>query len=149
LHGPRFMAQITEQPDPTDNKVTVSTSASAYAGRTGLRLLRWDMTGSNLGNGIPITSGWIDIEAGIQVKFLEGSYTSRAYWQIPARTGTGEIEWAPYEVPNSHPIPQPPLGVKHHYCKLALLEVSGGLWMIYDCRKQFPSLTNICADDVC
>jgi hypothetical protein len=149
LHGPRFLAQITEQPDPTDNKVTLSTSASAYAGRDGLRLRRWDMAGSNLGNGIPITSGWIDIEAGIQVKFLDGSYAPRAYWQIPARTGKGEIEWAPYEVPNAHPIPQPPLGVKRHYCKLALLEVSGAVWSVHDCRKQFPSLTTICADDVC
>jgi hypothetical protein len=149
LHGTRFLAQITEQPDPTNNKVTLSTSASAFADRDGLRLRRWDMTGSNLGNGIPISPGWIDIEAGIQVQFLDGSYAPRAYWQIPARTGTGEIEWPAFEVPNAHPIPQPPLGVNHHYCKLALLEVSGGIWMIYDCRKQFPSLTTICADDVC
>jgi DNA-binding beta-propeller fold protein YncE len=149
LHGKRFLAQITEQPDPTANKVTLSKSATAYAGRDGLRLRRWDMTGSNLGNGIPIIPGWIDLEAGIQVQFLDGSYAPRAYWQIPARTGTGEIEWPAYEVPNAHPIPQLPLGVKHHYCKLAQLDVSGGLWMLYDCRKHFPSLTTICADDVC
>jgi len=146
----RFLAQITEQPDPTKNKVTLSASATAYAGRDGLRLRRWDMTGSSVtSTGIPITAGWIDIEAGIQVQFFDGSYATRAYWQIPARTGTGEIEWPSYDVPNTNPIPQPPLGVKHHYCKLALLEVDAGLWVVYDCRKQFPSLTTICADDVC
>jgi WD40 repeat protein len=147
---PRFLAQITEQPDPTNNKVTLSTSATAYAGSDGLRLRRWDMSGASVtSSGIPITAGWIDIEAGIQVQFLDGSYNTRSYWQIPARTGTGEIEWPPYNVPNTNPIPQPPLGIMHYYCKLALLEVKAGLWMLYDCRKQFPSLSTICADDVC
>ena len=148
--APRFLAQITEQLDPTNNKVTLSASAAAFSGRDGLRLRRWDMSGPSVtSNGIPITAGWIDIEAGIQVTFLDGSYSVRSYWQIPARTGTGEIEWPAFEVPNAHPIPQPPLGVKHHFCKLALLVVNAGLWMLYDCRKQFPSLTTICADDVC
>jgi hypothetical protein len=147
---PRFLAEITGQPDPTNNKVTLSVSAAAYTGRTGLRLRRWDMSGAAVTTtGIPITSGWIDIEAGIQVQFLDGTFAPRSYWQIPARTGTGEIEWPSFDVPNLHPIQQPPLGVKHHYCKLALLEVVGGMWAVTDCRKRFPSLTSICADDVC
>ncbi|HEY3628993.1 MAG TPA: DUF6519 domain-containing protein [Terracidiphilus sp.] len=146
----RFLAQIIQQPDPTEKKVTLGTSAAAYAGRSDLRLRRWDMSGPSVtSNGIPIVSGWIDIEAGVQVQFADGSYATRAFWQIPARTATGEIEWPPYQVPNVQPIPQPPLGIQHSYCKLARLDVINQTWFITDCREHFPSLTTICADDVC
>jgi hypothetical protein len=148
--SPRFLAQIIQQPDPTENKVTLSTSAAAYSGRSGLRLRRWDMSGPSVtSTGIAIGPGWIDIEGGIQVQFAEGSYATRNYWQVPARTATGEIEWPPYQIPNVQPIPQPPQGIRHSYCKLARLDVINQTWFLTDCRDRFPSLTNICADDVC
>jgi hypothetical protein len=149
--GPnRFLAQITVPPDLSQNKVTLSTSAAPYAALPGLTLRRWDMTGPSVtASGIPLSSGWLDLEGGIQVSFAEGSYKSGAYWQIPARTATAQIEWPPYEGNTDHPIPQPPLGGQHHYCLLAMLTVASGVWAVQDCRKRFPHLTNICADDIC
>jgi hypothetical protein len=148
--SPRFLAQITDPPDTSTSTIKLSVTASSYAGRTGLRLRRWDMTGPSVTTqGIPMQAGFVDLEYGVQVSFTEGSYESHAYWQVPARTATGDVEWPPFQVPNENPIPQSPLGDYSHYCRLAIIEVRGGIWAIYDCRKQFPPLTHICADDVC
>ena len=68
---------------------------------------------------------WNDLEDGIQCQFSDGVYHSGDYWLIPARTATAEVEWPPYAVPNSAPVPQPPLGIHHHYCRLALLDRDG------------------------
>jgi hypothetical protein len=151
LNGmPRFLAQITEPPDPNGLTLKLSVSAQAYAGRTDLRLRRWDMSGPSVTtNGIPMLAAPMPLENGIQVTFSEGTYKTGAYWEIPARTATGDIEWSPYDVPNIHPIPQPPAGGLWKYCRLAIIEVRGGVWAVYDCRTKFPSLTSICADDVC
>ncbi len=64
---------------------------------------------------------WIDLEGGIQVRFSTGSYRAGDYWLIPARAATGEIEWPPFEIPNINPQAQLPVGVQHHYCRLALI----------------------------
>jgi len=151
LNGnPRFLSQIMEPPDTTQFTIKIADSASAFTGRTDLRLRRWDMSGSSATTqGIPMQTGWLQLENGIQVLFSEGSYTPHAYWQIPGRTATGEIEWPPFKIPNLHPIPQPPLGDLWKYCRLAIVEVRGGIWAFYDCRTKFPALTHICADDVC
>lgn len=168
LGKPRFLAQITA-PTGTSSAppcapgvgqaftLTLTPTPTAFAGRSNLSLRRWDMPASATmaldenGNpvGIPITSGWIQLENNIQVNFTPGFYATRSYWQIPARTATGDIEWPPFEVPNTNPIPQPPLGVPHYFCRLALLTVTYGKWHLVDCRCKFPSLTDICADDIC
>jgi len=137
--------------------------ASNHANKTNLRLRRWDMPqNSPTQIGVAITPGWLDLENNIQVNFTSGQLAPRAYWQIPARTATGDIEWPPFASNVSgatstlSPIPQPPMGVEHHFCKLALLDVfDGGMsppdtnMTVVDCRTEFPSLTHICADDVC
>jgi Family of unknown function (DUF6519) len=157
LNGsPRFLAQIVA-PAPTTpgNRITLSASVPNPAaintpGTNVFRLRRWDMTGSSVtAEGIPMSSGWLTLESGVQVNFTEGAYVSRSYWLIPARTATTDIEWPPFQVPNTKPVPQPPLGDCHHFCRLALLDSVYGKWSIGDCRLQFPPLTNICADDVC
>ena len=62
---------------------------------------------------------------------------------IPARAATGQIEWPTTDEPNPTPIAQPPLGITHHYCRLALIDVAGNPDNIIkdDCRAIFPSLT--------
>jgi len=86
------------------------------------------------------------IEGGIQIQFSsDGAYRTGDYWMIPARTGTGQIEW-----PSG---PQPRGGIYHHYCKLALIQREAGLEIaskndatlkvIHDCRKLFPPLTEL------
>ncbi|NJP10280.1 MAG: hypothetical protein HC866_13060 [Leptolyngbyaceae cyanobacterium RU_5_1] len=93
---------------------------------------------------LPTNDGWIPLEGGIEVKFAAGNYKTDDFWLIPARTATGEIEWPPYTVPNTTPTPQPPLGVQHHYCRLALVQVTNGaLEFLQDCRCVFPSLCGL------
>ena len=169
---PRFLAQISQPPPPAAQPPCASSAAAGVQGyclnlqpgaparfqnQTNLRLRRWDMLSSGMGVdggtgnpiGIPITPGWLQLENNIQVNFSHGYYASRSYWQIPARTATGDIEWPPFQVPNSNPIPQPPLGPDHFFCRLALLCVRDGKIDVTDCRCTFPSLTSICADDIC
>ena len=146
----RQLAQI-DSLDPALRKITMKQSLAALENRARLKLRRWDQNGNTAtANGVKVTADWIDLEGGIQVQFSEGNYKSGDYWLIPARTATGEIEWPPFEIPNTQPIPQPPAGIKHHYCRLALAVVNDGVPNVTaDCRELFPPLTDICAEDVC
>jgi hypothetical protein len=145
---PRSLVQI-DRILPSTREITAKQTISAFSGRTGLKLRRWDQREAAAGpSGIPMQNGWVDLEDGVQIRFSPGHYESGDYWLIPARTGTGEIEWPPFRVPNTDPIPQPPAGVRRHFSRLALLRVAGGNVVdIEDCRKLFPALTEIAAFD--
>ena len=147
---PYPLVQI-DQVDPATRKITMETSLAAFEGKPNLKLRRWDQNDTSAAaDGVNMSADWIPLEGGIQVQFFEGSYRSGDYWLIPARTATGEIEWPPFEIPNTDPIPQSPAGIQHHYCRLTLIEVLGGVvFQQYDCRDLFPALTDICAEDVC
>jgi hypothetical protein len=173
LGNPRFLSYISQPPGTSNPPPCAPNGGQAYslilstqpptwlAGKSNLRLRRWDMPAptsttnvvaqDSNGNyvGIPIVPGWIPLENNVQVNFTPGFYATRSYWQIPARTATGDIEWPPYQVPNTNPIPQPPMGVAHYFCRLAILTVRKGKWHTTDCRCTFPELTDICADDIC
>lgn len=114
------------------------------------KLRRWNHNGTADQDGVAITgTGWNTLEYGIQVQFGEGVYHAGDYWQIPARTATHDIEWKRYDDVPEH---EPPLGIARHYAPLAIVEVINGqvaVANITDCRKPFPPLTHICADDVC
>ena len=147
--SPHPLAQILKI-GPGPNEITLKTSADAFASGHRLKLRRWDQTGlSASATGVSASlANWIDLEGGIQVSFAAGDYRAGDYWLIPARTATGKIEW-PTD-PISGPTPQARKGIQHHYCRLALIESTAGtLKFIADCRKPFPSLTDICAVDVC
>ena len=147
---PHALVQI-DKIGPAPGEITVKTSVSPLAGLPGLKLRRWDQTINAGSTGVSAAlANWIDLEGGIQVEFSAGQYHAGDYWLIPARTATAEIEWPPYQIPNSNPIPQPPRGVRHHYGKLAIIDVKAGTVSVKeDCRKKFPTLTEICADDIC
>ena len=137
---------------PASLEITMKSSVDAFASLSGLKLRRWDQTGVNAtstGTSVALAS-WIDLENQIQVRFSNGEFNAGDYWLIPARTATGEIEWPPFEIPNTSPEPQPAKGIHHHYCKLAVIEVEAGVATVkHDCRKPFPALTDICAEDIC
>lgn len=137
-------------PDPASRQVTTSSPIGIFSGRSGLKMRRWDQRGASTGKaGILLSTQWIDLEDGVQVQFSAGQYRSGDYWLIPARTATADIEWPPYELPNLKPIPQSPLGIHRHYCRLAVLTVAGGaITQIDDCRKLFPPISAITASDV-
>ncbi|MBK9014729.1 MAG: hypothetical protein IPM82_11975 [Saprospiraceae bacterium] len=88
------------------------------------------------------------MEDGIQVMFSLGKYCPGDHWSIPARTATGEVEWPPYIVPNNSPKSQLPHGTDHFYCKLAIMNVSGGIVSVQDCRPLFPALTELPDNDL-
>jgi len=134
---------------PETSEITLDDSAAAFQGKKKLKLVRWDQNGTTGdADGIAMASGWQEIEGGIEVQFSNGSYRDGDYWLIPARTATGEIEWPPFEIPNLNPEEQPPRGVQHHFAKLAMLHVEGGEGHIIDCRRKFPPLTNLKAEDI-
>ena len=145
---PNALVQI-DQIGPGPNEITLKTTVASLANRKGLKLRRWDQTGvsaTSAGFNANLAT-WIELEAGIQVSFAAGNYHSGDYWLIPARTATGQIEW-PED--GSSPKAQSPQGIKHHYCRLALVQSTGSvLSFIADCRKPFPTLTEICAVDIC
>ena len=135
--------------DHATREITLNTSVIQYAGKKGLKLRRWDQK-SNAGDekGISIGAGWIELEDGIEVQFSNGTYRAGDYWLIPARTATAEIEWPPFNGGVSSD-EQPPAGVKRFYAQLAMLKANDGMITLEDCRKLFPSLTEICAEDIC
>lgn len=146
---PSLLVQIVSV-NPAIREITLSASVSA-TDNGDLKLRRWDQNSPQAtADGLPAASGWLDLEDGIQVFFSPGNYRAGDYWLIPARTATGEIEWPPYAIPNLAPEEQLPLGIKHYYCRLALVKVQAGkITELQDCRPLFPSLTEICAEDIC
>ena len=109
---------------------------------TNPKVRRWDMPGGLISG----SGGWIDLEGGIQVQLQVGEYQVGDYWRIPARAYIGErlgdIEWPRDAM--GEPASQLPDGVEHHFCKLALLELAGGVFTkLSDCRPQFPPLTDL------
>lgn len=88
--------------------------------------------------------GWIDLEDGVQVFFEPGAtYTAGQYWLIPARTIEGNVLWSQDDT--NEPLLELPLGITHHYCRLALLRRLENRWSndITDCRLLFPPLTDL------
>jgi hypothetical protein len=143
--SPRPLVQI-DSVDPNTREITMKTSVAALAGLKKAKLRRWDQfaTSANA-TGVKMNlAPWIDLEGGVQTNFSNGTYQSGDYWLIPARTATGEIEWPPFEVPNASPVPQPPVGTQHYYCRLAIISVVRNVInIIDDCRPLFPPLTRL------
>jgi hypothetical protein len=114
------------------------------------RMRLWD-SADELNVAIPATNdGWISLENGIQIQFVPGTYNTGDYWLIPARTVTGEIDWPPFAIPNTNPIAQPPAGIRHHYCRLALLQaanITPKTWQLTDWRNFFPALADVPSPD--
>ncbi|MEZ4559165.1 MAG: DUF6519 domain-containing protein [Caldilineaceae bacterium] len=108
------------------------------------KLRRWDQRGDKAGaDGVKIETGFLPLEDGIEVQFGGKQFNTGDYWLIPARTATGEIEWPLFATPNTNPVAQPPHGIRHHVCRLALLRLVDGKIEVQDCRTLFPPLTEL------
>jgi len=89
---------------------------------------------------------WLPLaKSGIKIQFSNGTYNTGDYWLIPARTSTREVEWPPYQIPNTDPLPQHPQGIEHHYTRLARARwykarSQDAPRSIGDCRRQFTTL---------
>jgi len=102
-----------------------------------LKLNRWDNPEADVAT---TSSGWINLEKGVQVRFAEnGEYQSGDYWLIPMRAASGRIEW-----PEDLLIQR--FGVEHHYCRLAELDWKEDIeeWSVTkDLRILFPPVSDL------
>jgi Family of unknown function (DUF6519) len=114
------------------------------------RLRRWDMVSKGPPDNVTVTADGIvvqpgaevPLEDGISVTFSAGTYHDGDYWLIPARTATADIEWP--RGGGGLSLPQPPVGVKHHFCRLGFVQRTGAqLALLSDCRSVFPPLTEL------
>lgn len=111
------------------------------------KLRRWDGVGAVVFNPNLAEDHFLDLENGVQIRFFAGSYKTGDYWTAAARTAnadtqSGTIEW-PLDA-GSQPLAQSPFGIKHHYCRLAMLHWNGEIFdVIQDCRNLFPPLTEL------
>jgi nitrous oxidase accessory protein NosD len=121
------------------------------------KVRRWEMTGA--AGAIPIVTApndnddsWTPLESGIQVDFAAGTYRTGDWWWIPARAFigefAGEIEWP---AAGGGPVALSPEGIRHHYCRLALVDMVGGEWVepVEDCRHIFCPLTELEPGESC
>jgi hypothetical protein len=118
------------------------------------KLRRWDYTGKAAtdklaaDNALQLAGGPLDLENGVQVQFASGTYRTGDYWLIPARTASadaqsGNIEW-PLDASTNQPLALAPFGIKHHYCRIALLKYDGKQFdLVQDCRPLFPPVTEL------
>jgi hypothetical protein len=137
-----------QQVDLINRQVTLEGVPSSEAGRKirNAALRRWDQQsravkegGAGLRDGsVPIQDGqWITLEDGIQVQFdKNAAYRTSDYWEIPARTATGDIIWPQA---GEQPAALPPHGVIHHYAPLAVIAIdaAGKAALLSDCRCAF------------
>jgi hypothetical protein len=115
--------------------VVLDRDVSRHRGEGHPRIRRWNQRS---GATVPVSADWVELEAGIQVRFSGDEFRSGDYWAVPARPATESIDW---------PDDQAPYGIEHRLCPLALVtwaQVENG-WtpMIQDCRRAFLSLTDI------
>jgi hypothetical protein len=155
LNGqPGQLVQIVKV-DPAINLITLSSvpallSPALDDGVDPVRhpkLRRWDGIGAVKFHTPASADDLLDLESGIQITFFKGRYRTGDYWTIPARTATadaqsGKIEWP--QIAADQPQALEPFGIRHHYCKLALLHWNGEVFdVVEDCRNLFPPVTEL------
>jgi hypothetical protein len=143
---PGTLVQLAEVEDQV---LTLKSSPPARGARNP-RARGWDMSDGTIKLDQTTTAdGFVELENGVQVQFDQGAtYTAGDHWLIEARTIIADIVWPQTA---AGPEAEPPDGVDHHYAPLAILTTADGqTWeLLDDCREPFPSLTAICAEDIC
>lgn len=144
-----------ESIDADTSEVTLRDSPSS--GRLGTELhkhpylRRWDHTGVDIPNGLPVTEvgatsrRWTPLEDGVEIQFLGERGTSHRYavgdyWLIPARTVTGDVDWPG---PVNNPDFLRAHGIVHHYAPLArVVRNNNGTFTVNDLRRWIIKLWN-------
>lgn len=148
LNGsPGILAQVAEA-DVNLHQITVDRPINVNLDRHP-KLRKWDQVAplaNDAGVAMNITSSAVAIEGGIRLLFSDGSFRPGDYWQFAARAVDASIDFPPGA--------QPPMGVKRHYAPLGIILMTEGTdgvrkpELLLDCRKLFPPLTGISAEDV-
>ncbi len=143
-NGVGLLRQFVEEGnDPLEIVVDGTVGATGSRPSRHPLLRRWDHRPAGSAPALPLVEGeWIALEDGVEIFFeAGGTYRPGDYWQIPARTITGDVEWPRDD--HGAPIARPPAGVQHAYCRIAIVDVGadGGIQIVSDCRPTFPPLT--------
>jgi Family of unknown function (DUF6519) len=111
---------------------------SAHAEETRPCARRWNQSGRAT---MAVEPDWVELEAGIRVRFAGSDFRAGDYWTIPARVASETVEW---------PAQAPPQGVEHLLCPLAFVtwNRSGASppFAFRDCRPVLAPLTAIYAE---
>lgn len=127
-----------EEVDLPGHRVRLSAEPDSRVGRRRELhpyLRRWDQAST----AITLNPGqWMALEDGVEIYFADGDaqYLTGDYWQVPARTVTGDVEW-PSDA-TGRPLILPPAGIMVHAAPLAWVTQDG----VTDCRLQFPPLAS-------
>ncbi|UCG68831.1 MAG: hypothetical protein JSV09_13700, partial [Thermoplasmata archaeon] len=128
-----------------ENEIIVDDSEDYQAAKTldtnSLKCIAWNDIGKIA------YDACVELEDGICVKFIgdQDKFKTGDYWLIPARTILNDILWPPYqsEQSPSDPCALPPVGIKHHYSLLAVINNTGSGWEIEkDLRSFFSDLSS-------
>lgn len=114
--------------------VELDRSVSSHRAEGHPSVRRWDQRS---GPAVPVGTEPIELEAGIEVRFSEGSFRPGDYWTVPARPGTPASGWTE---------PAPPEGLGHRLVPLALVTWEGSVPTVRDCRRPFRPLTDVEAE---
>ncbi len=86
---------------------------------------------------VPPPGTWVVLNGGVEVSFdlapAGGRFRIGDYWSFTARTIGREVQAL---------VQEPPLGIHHHYCRLAVVEAGAGGWIapiVEDCRPKQPA----------
>ena len=147
---PGTLAKIDDI-DTEHRVLSLNTAITGYDLNGHAKVRRWDSAGE-VKVEVPLTNdGYLKIEDGVEIKFDLGHFNTGDYWLIPARTVPGQfgdIEW-PRDTAND-PLPQPALGIQHHYCKIGIVTFDKEtITNIQDCRPIFPPLTELPLGGAC
>ncbi|MET1080526.1 MAG: DUF6519 domain-containing protein [Pseudomonas sp.] len=118
---------------------TGALTKAAFSGNP--RVRRWDGWAELLPAAPNSANGWVELEDGVEIKFVPGQYRVADYWTVPARTATADVEW-----PREANKPQfvAPQGILRAFTRLAVLRCQGSAWTtLTDCRSLFPALSQL------
>src|SRR5690554_452036 len=131
---------ITQVQKVEGNILTLDADVSAHVDEPFVKIRRWDTSNQRPAALTDIVEDTpYQLEDGIEIEFSGTEFKTGDFWVFSARTLTGEIEILNREAP---------LGVKHHYSRLALVtKLVDGNVVITDCRKEFHPLTQLAPGD--
>ena len=148
---PRRLARVKGDPDALNSTILIEPppDPASVSDLINPKLRRWDSDAITVE--VPAyNEGWIPLGSeGIEVKFSTGGgqndlFKTGDFWLIPARVAADKLEWA-YDS-DRNPIAMPPVGIEHHYARLAEITREGRsrrIKIIKDCWTSFLPLTEI------
>jgi hypothetical protein len=147
---PGQLCQVESRNDATRTLV-LRTPPATLGGTGGVnpdlnpRIRRWDGLAA-VKTDLP--ADYQELESGVQVQFLAGSYRTGEWWNAAARTATAESQSGTVEWPqgaDGKPEARRPAGIVHHYCRLGVVKAdrAGKVTPGEDCRCFFAPATEL------